>query len=216
MKTLFFVVLILVLFIGIFTGVREMKTSSKLEMLYSAALITVDGKGGGSGIVIHSDNKIESSLIITARHVVKDAEPGDLWVTLYPSGLKYPASVIRLSDMYDLALIRVDVYHPNVAKLGKVRLLLPFTEVTKIGSGLGMTPFPTTGIVESFSKTEGLMTVSSPVIFGDSGGGIFIKEKTGYRLVGIVIALPAANKMPISHMGIAHNVYAIMQFLGGR
>jgi len=189
-------------------GVADMTDKKLDQMLYTATLITRDG-GGGSGVVVYSGNGY--SLIVTAQHVVSDAET--ISVALYPQEKEYPAKIVKTSLDYDLALVRIEVEHDHVAKrvLAELR---PFDEVYKVGSGLGNAPFPSKGIVSEFNGFT--MRVSSPIIFGDSGGGIFTKIKGEYYLVGIVISVAIArlgvfpNVVP--HMANCYNSFAIEDF----
>ena len=194
---------------------HEMDLKKKYHALNSVVYISAD-KGSGSGVVIPYKGK--GSLILTARHVVEKARVGQLFVTFFPSKKKYPASILKMSDTYDLARILVKNYeHPFVAKL-KVSTDMPiFQPVIKIGAGATREPYPTEGVVSLFDADSGFMMTSSPCIFGDSGGAIFAEIADTYFLIGIVTTVGLVpvkgGAIPIPHICGSHNMYAIEEFL---
>jgi len=191
-------------------GVADM-TDKKLEqMLYTATLLTSNG-GGGSGVVVYAGDGY--SLIVTAQHVIRDVQDGELFVALYPQEKEYPAKVVKTSTEYDLALVRIEVEHDYVAKRALAKLNV-FDHVYKVGSGLGGNPFPTEGIISSVG--DYVFQASSPIIFGDSGGGIFIRIKNDYYLVGLVISVAVARLGPfpnvVPHMANCYDAFALEDF----
>ena len=191
------------------TGEDEMDIMGKHEMLYTAVLITA--KGSGSGVVVYSGNGY--SLILTAQHVISDSKDGEVYAALYPQEEEHPAKVVKTSNDYDLAIVRIEHEHDHVAKRMSGELSV-FTPVWKIGSGLGQDPFPTEGMISAYD--EFTMTVTSPIIFGDSGGGIFIEIDGEYYLVGTVTSVAVARLGPfpnvVPHMANAYNMFAIEDF----
>ena len=212
-------ILFIVLLMFATTGVAEMKLYQKLNTLHTVALITVNsekGSGTGSGVVVASGEGY--SLILTVNHVVKGAKAGDLFVTLYPSEVTVPAYIVKKSSKYDLALLKIDVYHEHVARRISPEVLPPFTDLWKMGAGNGETPFPTHGVIEEFEADTGLMHISAPIIFGDSGGGIFLNS-TG-ELIGVVVGTAVTgykgHPVVVSFMGLCYNIYAINDFLSSQ
>jgi len=211
-------VLLAIVFFQSTTGEAKMNQQEKLYTLHTVVLITVSsangGTGGtGSGVVIYSQG--DYTLILTALHVVSHSDVGGLYVTLYPSEKMVPAALVKRSDKSDLALLRIDVHHQYVAKRSKMETLPVFTPVIKMGAGLGQDPFPTLGIIEDFADNKGLMRVSSPIIMGDSGGGIF--NAYNGELIGIAFGVPVSgfegHPVLVSHMGMCFNIFAINDFL---
>jgi len=217
-------ILFIVLLMFATTGVAEMKLTDKLDMLHTVALVTVTSSNGGpggtgSGVVIHAEKSLFKGhiLVLTAQHVVRNPDVGGLYVTLFPSEKMYPAEIVKTSAKYDLALLRVDVYHQHVAERGELIELSVFDRIIKIGSGMGEDPFPTLGIIENFEDDTGKMHISAPIVFGDSGGGIFTEENGKYVLVGIVQGTAVAgfkgHPVVVSFMGLCYNIFAINDFL---
>jgi len=199
--------LLAVLFISS-VGVADMNDKKLDQMLYTATLLMSNG-GSGSGVVVYSGNGY--SLIVTAQHVIRDAE--NISVALYPQEKEYPAKVVKTSLDYDLALVRIEVEHKYVARRVLAKLDV-FDRVYKVGGGLGNSPFPTEGIVSS--TADMVFQASSPIIFGDSGGGIFIKIGRNYYLVGIVISVAVARlgvfPNVIPHMANCYDAFALEDF----
>jgi serine protease Do len=151
-------------------------------------------QGIGSGVIVDP-----SGYIMTNAHVVKGADrvqvvltkgPGDSTVPLPPAAeqVTLPATVLGLTDYFDLALLKVD---------GAGLPTLPFADfgqvtqgqlVIAVGSPLGLDNSVTMGIISSVAREA---NPESPVVFvqtdapinpGNSGGALV--DTTG-RLVGI-------------------------------
>lgn len=119
--------------------------------------------GGGSGFIISSDG-----LVLTNKHVVQDKEAE--YTVLTTEGKKYPAKVLALDPVQDLALIKIDTKdEPGktfpIVKFGNSDNLQIGQTVIAIGNALG----------------EFRNTVSVGVISGlgrtvtASGGGTFVE-----------------------------------------
>jgi S1-C subfamily serine protease len=179
-----------------------------VEMLYP--VVRIDAGALGSGVVILSQENY--SLILTAKHVV--GLKRKVKIVFYPDEVEYDGKVIKRSKDHDLALIRVEHYHPYVAKFA-LNLCPPvFTKVYKVGGGLGLEPFPGEGIVTGID--DYVMTVSSLIIFGDSGGALFVKEDGHYRLTGTLVAVASSKGGPVYHIGVVHNMNSILEFLNAK
>lgn len=199
--------------------------AKKLDMLYSVATVFNTNTGFGSAVVVFSSKESNYSLLLTARHNLQDLHIGDLTVSFLPDGRSYGAAVVKQSDKYDLAVLRVDVYHPHVAERASHDEPLLFTEVWKIGAGLTGIPHPAPGVVNIGGDM--MFSVSAPIIPGDSGGGIFYQDGSEYKLIGIMISVPLKawpvyrdNKTtgafvltPATHLGLSYNMQVIREFL---
>ncbi len=187
----------------------EVMTQQKHDqMLFT--VVTIDGVGSGSGVVIHS--KDDFTLILTAKHVVKKLDEVD--ITFHPDGQEYHGIVIKESKKRDLALVAVEGYtHPYVATLSTDLEPKVYTKVWKVGGGMSLTPHPGVGMITGLPK-NGLM-VSCHVIFGDSGGGVWVRDGLmQYRLVGIISQVGMVNRVaPLPHMGYAVDIATITRFL---
>ena len=175
------------------------------QMLYP--VVSVIAKGKGSGVVIYSGEGY--SLILTAKHNLNLMSETE--VRFFPSKEKYPATIFKIGKGIDLAILKVDHEHPYVALMFYDAVPKVFTDVYKVGGGLGLEPFPTEGIISSVK--DGLLSVTSPIIFGDSGGAIYIDHLGSYLLVGIVISVAHVQKAPITHIGFGYNMKTVAKFL---
>jgi S1-C subfamily serine protease len=168
----------------------------------------LQGSASGSAVAMGSSEGFE--YFITARHCVDGAEiimltgkgssfrvinrvmgktPDDDWAILMckeGSSPKWPTPAIDLGDL--------KLYEPCVA----------------IGYPLGIeTPTVTYGNIQG-SISEKRRRISAPIIFGNSGGAVFVKRGSGLSLVGLVIAGYAQrNGSLVPHMGIMYSMAAI-------
>jgi S1-C subfamily serine protease len=212
------IIIVSLLFMSACCTGGSMELRKKYAMLHSVVHLSTSD-GSGSGVVIYSNTKgADFSLILTAKHVIRDGF-GEISptvnVTVFPEEEEYVGRVIKVSKDYDLALVRIDTALDFVATRGNKEVLPIFTRVHKIGCGLGTAPFPTSGQIAQFGNHAFRLMVTSPIIFGDSGGGIFTEIDGELRLIGIVSAVASTNRgMVVPHMGIIVNIFAIEQFLG--
>lgn len=208
MKRLFWLLVSIGILAHIFGG-EAMKIQQKQEqMLFT--VVTVEGSGSGSGVVVYSKDNF--TLILTAKHVVKETDEVD--ITFYPNMEEHVGHVYKLSKKRDLALIVVEGYtHKYVATLSTDLKPQVYAEVWKVGAGMSHHPHPGVGIITGLPK-NGIMH-NAHTIFGDSGGGVFIQDALGqYHLTGIIVAVAMANKLaPLPHMGYAHDIATINRFL---
>jgi len=134
-----------------------------------------DSASGGSGVVIEHDGK---PAVLTAHHVVyEQGRPGTITV-IFRDGTKSPATIAKVSDPYDLALLSCEKY-------GAVAV--PVAASPKMGDTLtiaGFGPSPhafreARGRVVGRGKPMGrgyaadFIDVSTGARQGDSGGPMF-------------------------------------------
>lgn len=205
--TLLAIIILAVIGCSTCNGGKEMSIQDKHDaMLMPSARIETD-ISTGSGTAI--DQYGGFTIILTAKHVVKDAE--EIWVRFHNENHDYLATVLKVSDDHDLALLMVQHRHKYIANWGDPMEMLVFEEVFKVGHALGAEePHVTEGIVSSVE--EYYFVTSSPVVMGDSGGGIFWFDGEDYILIGVTAALGVArmgrNKFPVFHIGYATDMVA--------
>lgn len=132
-----------------------------------------------------------------------------------------PATSIRKNETADLMLLFVDGLGcpcvPVAKELPKVD-----QRVFTIGFPLGLGKVMTEGRMQELTNPNPefahYMLVTSPVVFGNSGGPVFaMNEQYEYRVVGVVSALAVASLgfIPniVPHLGFAVNTDVINGFL---
>jgi len=150
-------------------------------------------QGVGSGVILDP-----SGYIITNAHVVKGAErvqvvlakPGRAPGAPLPASEQtvLPATIVGLTDYFDLALLKVEATDLATLPLADFRTVTQGQVVIAVGSPLGLDNSVTMGIVSSVARQA---RPESPVVFvqtdapinpGSSGGALV--DVSG-RLVGI-------------------------------
>ena len=203
--------LILLIVIGCSTcnGGNEMSIQDKYDqmLLTSARIETEISSGSGTAI----DQYGGFTIVLTARHVIEDAE--EIYVRFYSEGTDYPATVLKVSEDHDLALLMVQHRHRHAANWGEPFEALVFWEVFKVGYALGYDePLVTEGVISAVDEYH--FVTSSPVVWGDSGGGIFWfdDETDEFTLIGVTAALGVARSgggaFPVFHIGYATDMFA--------
>jgi serine protease Do len=168
--------------------------------------------GVGSGVILTSDG-----YILTNRHVVDGSQT--LTVAL-SDGRELPATIIRISDQTDLALIRVDATGLPAARIGDATTLRVGQTAIAIGSPLGTyTETVTRGIVSGLDRDitvsdaatraqerlTGLIQTDAAINPGNSGGplldasgaviGINTAVATSAEGLGFAIPISAASDL---------------------
>ncbi len=200
----------------------------------------VDIERSGSGVAIASKKVKDGyeTYILTAAHVVAlpDYVNGSVLTSQFfidgVGGDLVTSQVVAIDNDDDIALIKLTSkkQYP-ISKLAssgpKVKIC---SGVYAVGCKLGMMPTPTDGIITS-KKFDGpvmsrLWGTSAPCIYGNSGGGVFLKS-TG-ELVGIVsiismvrtqlysssgMELGGAVYSPVAHMSYIVPLPKIKEFL---
>jgi serine protease Do len=161
--------------------------------------------GVGSGIILTADG-----FVLTNRHVVEGAT--SLTVTLL-DGSEYPATVVKVSDTQDLALVKVDATGLTPAKLGQSSQVVVGQTAIAIGSPLGtFTETVTKGIVSALDRQitvqdeqtgrpdtlTGLIQTDAAINPGNSGGPLLnangevigVNTATAATAEGLGFAIP--------------------------
>lgn len=169
----------LALLFAVFTSPLAADFSVIRQYVYPI-VVTTDGSqtivSSGSGIVIRD------GYMLTVAHVVQKR---DQTIFVNDAGLKQ-ARVVKVDPINDLALLAVDVKCPCAQISASKRI-----EIDSVAYAVGFPLFLnfrlqvlTVGHVQGIRNGDLITTtVTAP---GGSGGAIFTKEKTGYRLIGII------------------------------
>ena len=163
----------------------------------------VPTSGVGSGVILTSDG-----FILTNRHVVEDSQ--SLTVAL-ADGRELPATIVRISDTTDLALIKVQASGLDAAAIGDSGALAVGQTAIAIGSPLGTyTETVTRGIVSGLDREitvtdqatrrqtvlRGLIQTDAAINPGNSGGPLL-------DIAGNVIGINTAVASSAEGLGFA-------------
>jgi serine protease Do len=196
----------------------------------SVVTITADGvsangpfqvptTGVGSGVILTTDG-----YILTNRHVVRGSQQ---LTVQFSDGKELPATIIKISDTNDLALIKVDATGLTAAKLGDSNGLKVGQTTIAIGSPLGTyTETVTRGIVSGLDRQvtvndeatrrqvtlTGLIQTDAAINPGNSGGPLLdiggdvigLNTATATNAEGLGFAIPinaAADLIQLARSG---------------
>jgi S1-C subfamily serine protease len=175
---------------------------------------SVPTTGVGSGVILTS-----SGYILTNRHVVDDSQ--SLSVAL-ADGRELPASIVRISDDTDLALIKVDATGLPAAAIGDSDALAVGQTAIAIGSPLGTyTETVTRGIVSGLDREitvtneatrrqttlSGLIQTDAAINPGNSGGPLL-------DAAGSIIGINTAVASSAEGLGFAIPIAAATSLIG--
>jgi S1-C subfamily serine protease len=189
--------------------------------------VQVSTKGGVGGGTLFS-SRDGRSWVVSAWHVLRKGvrEGRPVEVKLYgPDGAPaetHEAEVAEKDESKDLALLRLktDRALPSTARLApraSLRDVRVFAPVYAVGCPLGHDPLPTPGEVATLSKEVGgerFWMMNAPTTFGNSGGGVFLRESR--ELIGVsvmVCTIDGAASTPVPHLGILVPLDAVYDWL---
>ena len=146
-------------------------------------------EASGSGVVLTADG-----LLVTNEHVVAGAAEVRV---IFAGGRTYPAEVVGLDAVTDLAVLRIAATGLTPIALGSSENLEIGDPAIAVGSPLGLEggPSVTVGVVSAFDRqlrtgTDealfGLIQTDAPITRGSSGGALV--DSAG-RLIGITAAI---------------------------
>ena len=193
---------------------RKSVVTITADGLTSNGPFSVPTTGVGSGLILTSNG-----YILTNRHVVEGSRT--LTVTLM-NGRDLPASVVRISDTTDLALIKVDASALPAAIIGDSDSIQVGQTAIAIGSPLGtFTETVTRGVVSGLdreitvtdestrrqSTLKGLIQTDAAINPGNSGGPLL-------DAAGQVIGLNTAVATSAEGLGFAIPIGAAKDLIG--
>lgn len=136
-------------------GSIQKAAAQVLPSVVKIGVMTPQGAGTGSGIVISKDG-----LIVTNNHVVAGAAEGGKIAVMLNDGRTVAATIVGTDPLTDLAVIRASAKDLTPAVLGSSDKLQVGQEVVAIGSPFGLEATVTSGIVSALGR---------PVTSGDGG-----------------------------------------------
>jgi putative serine protease PepD len=149
--------------------------------------------GSGSGVVLSSDG-----LLVTNNHVVEGAEQERV---IFADGRTYPAEIVGVDALTDLAVLRIDATGLTPIELGSTEEMAIGDTAIAVGSPLGLEggPSVTVGVVSAFERRLrtsvdeelfGLLQTDAPITRGSSGGALVDNQG---RLIGITTAIGVSD-----------------------
>ncbi len=144
----------------------------------------------GSGVVVSADG-----YILTANHVVRDADPNGVKVALVSGGREFTAKIVGTDPATDVAVLKIDAKDLTAITIGDSDQLEVGDVVLAIGNPFGVGQTVTMGIVSGMGRTslgiipegyENFIQTDAAINQGNSGGALVDAEG---RLVGINTAI---------------------------
>ena len=196
------------------------------EVLYPS--VQVSGRTGvGGGVIFHSRDS--ETYVITAFHVVQKLVRKDgrdpVEVRFYDKNGKsqrtMEGEIVLYDKQQDVALVRVagTGRMSNVAKLASRETLSRirvFTPIYAVGCPLGHDPMPSPGEISTLHKEvdgKKFWMMNAPTIFGNSGGGIFLRETGELAGISAMICTYEEGSMPVPHLGIMVSLETLYDWL---
>ncbi|MCX7930839.1 MAG: Do family serine endopeptidase [Chlorobi bacterium] len=151
--------------------------------------------GQGSGVIITSDG-----YIVTNNHVIRDAKPDGVKVTLSDKR-EFTAKIVGRDSLTDLAVIKIDAKDLPTAYLGTPADIKIGQWVIAVGNPLGLRSTITAGIISAIGRgglglnnyafgIENYIQTDAAINPGNSGGGLFTLNGT---LIGINTAIASGT-----------------------
>jgi len=134
------------------------------------------------------------------------------------------ATIVAYDKGRDLALLQVE---DTERQMPYTATLYPegvdegpwiFQTVFAVGAGMGKPPFPTMGLLAGYSRDQDgrdLYLASAPIIFGNSGGSLYVySSRDKFELIGVPSMVSAYGwGNVITHMGWSRPISEIRIFL---
>jgi len=120
---------------------------------------------------------------------------------------------------HDMALLRVKLAErPSVARLfpsDRTKEVVIGSPVVAVGCALLHDPVLTTGIVTHMGTVidyKDYWMSQAQIIYGNSGGGMFLKANDGYYFLGVPSRIAVTFGTPITHMGFFSPITRVYEF----
>ena len=173
---------------GVISDTEAAVVSISVDFLSRGIFYDYSNEGSGTGFIIRSDG-----YIVTNNHVIENAT--EIEVTLQDGSI-YPAQIIGLDPLSDLAVIKINATDLSAASFGNSDALQPGDWVVTIGNALALKGGPSvtlgiiSGLERSISTENGnlfdLIQTDAAINKGNSGGPLITLDG---QVVGINTAV---------------------------
>jgi serine protease Do len=199
---------------GVVAAAKPAVVTITADGLTSNGPFSVPSTGVGSGVVLTSNG-----YILTNRHVVDGSQS---LTVAFADGHELPATIVKISDTTDLALIKVDATGLTAATIGDSTKIEVGQTAIAIGSPLGTyTETVTRGIVSGLdreisvtnevtrkqSTLKGLIQTDAAINPGNSGGPLL-------DIAGQVVGINTAVATSAEGLGFAIPIAAAGDLIG--
>jgi S1-C subfamily serine protease len=204
----------------------------RTEMMQTAVIVNTEDGGGGSGVVVYSyaDGDKYITYVLTAKHVIENrvAIFGDLeqdgWEPYlkgqieFKNGDRENFKTLFASNSSDLAILIIEGLTPRTPARLALEPPKMVSEVFAIGAPWPLLQLLVTdglysGVIEE-DNGEVLWHVSTPITYGNSGGGVFSSDNG--CLVGIAVRICIVRPFsdaPVYHEGLMVPLEEVVKFL---
>ena len=160
-------------------------------------------KGEGTGVIV------DGNKIMTALHVVQDSYQ---CIVLDNKNNDYPVIKIKANLDADLAVLTINAKLKHKVRIAKE--VYEYAPIWTVGNPLNYSYIVSEGRNNGLHPTLDFLNISSmSIIFGNSGGPVFVLEDKEIKLAGIVDAITSYQKQPIYHLSIFINLKYIKAIL---
>jgi S1-C subfamily serine protease len=146
---------------------------------------------------------------LTAAHCIPLGMP--LGISDETTTRVYPVKVLKVDPQRDLALLSTDDQVGVPISIANASPRLD-ADVVVVGQPMGITEVATVGHIAGERPLQYLVT--APAYYGNSGGGLFVREGGSWVLAGIASQVATFKEIPITHLGLFTKLSEIKKLLG--